>query len=66
VGNLEEKSCTVAGGFVSADGSAVHQVVQDRECLGDDAVASRSVQVCHEADAAAVVLEGGVVETSRS
>ena len=56
----------VSGRSVSADGAAVHQVVQDDEGLGDDSVGSRLVEIGHEADATGVVLEGGVVEAFRS
>jgi hypothetical protein len=63
VGDLEEKSRAVSGGSVSPDGSAVYQVVQDDQGLGDDSVGPRLVEIGHESDTATVVLEGGVIET---
>ena len=63
MGQLHEDAGAVAGGLLRAAGAPVVEVDEDVDALLDDVVRGHVVEVGHEADAARVVLEPGVVET---
>ena len=66
VGNLDQDAGAVAGERIGADRAAMGEVAQDLQTLLDDRVAFLALDVRDEADAAGVVLVGGVVETLRA
>src|SRR6266545_3924545 len=63
--HLDQDAGAVSRIDVAAAGAAVHQVLQHRQGLAYDRVGLSALDVHHEADAAGVVLVGGVVETLR-
>ncbi len=65
VGDLHEDARTVAGVGLSADGSAVIEVAQRGQTLGDDVVARHAGQRRDERDATGVVLVARVIQTLR-
>ncbi len=62
VRDLDGDAGAVARGRLCAGGSAVVEVVQRGQRLGDDVVARRAAEVGHEGDAAGIGLEARVVE----
>ena len=66
VGDLNPHARAVAGGSIAADGPAVLEIDQHVHRLLDHRVQRLGVEANDESDAATVVLEGGIVETSRS
>jgi hypothetical protein len=66
VRHLHEDAGAVAGVLLAAAGPAVLQVQQHLDRLVDDRVRATPVSVDHEADAAGVVLEAGVVQPLRA
>ena len=62
VGHLDEDARAVAGVGLGAGRAAVVQAAHRGERLVEDRVALAALHVDDEADAAAVVLESGVVE----
>jgi hypothetical protein len=64
VRDLEEHARPVARLVVPTDCAPVHQVFEYRDPLAHDAVRGFTLDVRYETDAARVVLEGRVVETS--
>ena len=65
VRDLHENAATVAHLRVGADGAAMVEVLQDLEALGDDRVRLAVLHVGDEADAAGILLVGGIVEALR-
>ena len=65
VGDLDQDARAVAHQLVGADGAAVVEVLQDLEALHDDRVRLEALDVGHEADAAGVLLVGGVIQPAR-
>ncbi len=63
VGQLNEDASAIARGLLGAAGAAVVEVRQDVDALADDVVRDDVVEISHEADAARIVLEPGVVES---
>ena len=61
VGHLDQESCAVSRLRVGATGAPVAQVDQHLQPLGDDPVGLDALDIGHEAHAAGVVLEAGVV-----
>ena len=62
VGNLNQDAGAVAGVHFAAARPAVQQVDENLQRLADDAVRPHALDVDDEADAAGVVLEGGVIQ----
>ena len=62
VGHLQQDAGAVAGVRLAAAGAPVEQVDEDLQRLLDDRVRGASLDVHDEADAAGVVLVGGVVQ----
>src|SRR2546426_8028891 len=65
VGDLQQDARAVAGVRLAAARAAVQEVDQHQQALADDRVGLAALDVDHEADAARVVLVGGVVQTLR-
>ena len=65
VGDLRQDADPVAVVGFSSLGASVVEVAQHGQCVLHDFVALASVQVDHKADAAGVVLIGGVIKTLR-
>ena len=65
VRNLDKNAAAVAKLRIGADGASVIQIEQDSQAHLDDVVAGRVVQIGDEADAAGIVLLGGIVKTLR-
>ena len=63
--NLGEHAATVAGLLVGTDGTAMVEVEQDLQAHADDVVRLRVVHVGDEADAAGIVLVGGIIQALR-
>ena len=63
--NLDKNAAAVAKLRIGADGAAVIEIEQDLQAHLDDVVAGRVVQIGDEADAAGIVLLGGIVKTLR-
>ena len=61
VGDLGEDAGAVAGGLLAARGTAVHQVAEDLQGLLDDVMGGTALGVHHEAEAAGIMLLGGVI-----
>ena len=64
VGDLDQDAGAVTHQLVGADRTAVVEVLQDQQTLLDDAVRLAALDVGHEADAAGIVLAGGVVKAA--
>ncbi len=62
VGNLQQDAGAVPGERVAAGGAPVGEVLQDLQPLAHDAVAGLPAEGGHEAQAAGVMFEGGIVE----
>ena len=62
VGDLHQHAAAVASLGVRADRTAMIEVQEDFETLGDNVMRLAIVQVGHEADAARILLIGGIVE----
>ena len=65
VRDLEQHACTVAGEWVSSDGTTMGEVRQHGESLFDDQVALAPLDVCDEPDTARVVVETSVIQAPR-
>ena len=63
--DLDQDAGAVAGERVGADGTAVLEVGEDLERVGDDLVRLAALEVGDEADAAGVVLMRRVIEALR-
>jgi len=61
--DLDQETGTIALQRVGADGTTVIQIFQDQQTLLDDIVALLALDVGDKANAASVVLVGGVVQT---
>ena len=62
VGNLQEDPGTITAVRLAARSSAVLEVAQGGQCIGDDAVRRDSGERRKEGDAAGIMLTGGVIE----
>ena len=62
VRNLNQDTRAVTGQRVGAGGTAMRQVVEDRQALDDNVMAFPVLDVDHESNAAGIVLVPGVIE----
>jgi hypothetical protein len=63
MGHLDEDARAVAGIDLAAAGAPVQEVLEYLQRLAHDGVRAAALDVHHEANAAGVVLVGGVVES---
>ena len=65
VGDLNKESGAVAGLRIAATGSAVRQIDEDLDALGNDIVRFVAVDVHHEANPAGIAFVGRIVQALR-
>src|SRR5207249_1877694 len=62
VGNLDQATGAVSRQWVRTARAAVVEILEDQQSVADDLVRLRAFEVSNKADAAGVMLVGGVVE----